>query len=119
MAQDQDERTPETLPADIAKMRFEDALAELERIVSELERGDVGLEESITLYERGAALKRHCEAKLKEAELRIQKIMQLANGEVRLTDASKEDPSSFSSSSSTAAERKDAPGGDSDNEVPF
>lgn len=115
MAQDQDERTSETLPADIAKMRFEDALAELERIVSELERGDVGLEESITLYERGAALKRHCEAKLKEAELRIQKIMQLANGEVTLTDMSREDRSS----SSAAADRQGEAGGSSDDETPF
>ncbi len=115
MAQDQDDRTPETLPADIAEMRFEDALAELERIVSELERGDVGLEESISLYERGAAIKRHCEAKLKEAELRIQKIMQLANGEVTLTDFPTEDRSAPSSSSDQGKET----GGKSDDKTPF
>ncbi|RMF70493.1 MAG: exodeoxyribonuclease VII small subunit [Alphaproteobacteria bacterium] len=114
MAQDQDDNTPESLPAEIAKLRFEDALAELERIVGELERGDVGLEESISLYERGAALKRHCEAKLKEAELRIQKIMQLANGDVALADLSAD-----GQSSSASADRKEQAGGDSDNETPF
>ncbi len=110
-----DHNTPETLPADIAKMRFEEALAELERIVSELERGDVGLEESIALYERGAALKRHCEAKLKEAELRIQKITQLANGEVTLTDFPTEDRSS----PSAPADRGEETGGQSDDKTPF
>src|SRR5215469_4757162 len=54
---------------DIAKMSFETALAELERIVAELESGKAELERSIEVYERGAALKAHCEAKLKEAQL--------------------------------------------------
>ena len=56
---------------EIAEMSFEQAMAELERVVGQLERGDVGLEDSITLYERGAALKKHCEAKLKSAEEKV------------------------------------------------
>ena len=52
----------------IAEMTFEQAMVELEKVVSALERGDVALDQSITLYERGAELKKRCEAKLKEAE---------------------------------------------------
>jgi exodeoxyribonuclease VII small subunit len=62
-------------PADIATLSFEAALAELEGIVSELESGKAELERSIQVYERGAALKAHCEAKLKEAQLRVEKIL--------------------------------------------
>ena len=51
----------------IADMSFEDAMGELEAVVGQLERGDVPLEASIKLYERGAALKKRCEEKLKEA----------------------------------------------------
>ena len=61
--------------ADIASMSFEDALRELEQIVHKLEAGDVPLEDSIRIYERGAALKAHCETKLKEAELTVEKIV--------------------------------------------
>ncbi len=60
---------------DIAAMSFEDALRELEQIVHKLEAGDVPLEDSIRIYERGAALKAHCERKLKEAELKVEKIV--------------------------------------------
>ena len=56
------------IPADIAKLSFEEALAELEEIVQCLEAGDVSLEDSIEIYTRGALLKRHCEAKLRAAE---------------------------------------------------
>jgi exodeoxyribonuclease VII small subunit len=59
---------------DIAALPFERALAELESIVTRLERGDVPLEESIAIYERGEALKKHCEALLKKAEARIEAI---------------------------------------------
>ena len=52
-------------------LSFEDALKQLETIVDRLERGDVALDESITLYERGALLKARCEAKLKEAEEKV------------------------------------------------
>lgn len=60
--------------SEIEAMSFEAAMAELEKVVSQLERGDVGLEESIRFYERGAALKAHCEAKLKSAEEKVAKI---------------------------------------------
>lgn len=62
-------------PDDIAALSFEQALAELERIVAELESGKAELERSIQVYERGAALKAHCEAKLKAAQLRVEKIV--------------------------------------------
>lgn len=60
---------------DISQLSFEAALAELERIVAELESGRADLERSIQVYERGAALKAHCEAKLKDAQLRVEKIL--------------------------------------------
>lgn len=65
----------ETKPADIKTMSFEDALRELEQIVAQLERGDAPLDSSIAIYERGAALKAHCEEKLKAAQLRVEKIV--------------------------------------------
>jgi exodeoxyribonuclease VII small subunit len=60
--------------SEVDKMSFEDAIKELETVVGQLERGDVALDESIALYERGAALKARCEAKLKEAEEKVAKI---------------------------------------------
>ena len=60
--------------AEIAQMSFETALKELETIVAQLERGEVELEKSIAMYERGAALKAHCEKLLGAAEKRIEKI---------------------------------------------
>lgn len=66
--------------ADITAMPFEEAMRELESIVTGLERGDVSLEQSITLYERGEALKKRCETLLKEAEMRIEKITLGADG---------------------------------------
>lgn len=65
---------------DIKNMSFETALAELEAIVVKLERGDAPLEESITIYQRGAALKAHCEGKLKDAQLKVEKIVLDGNG---------------------------------------
>jgi exodeoxyribonuclease VII small subunit len=59
---------------DVTKLSFEKALAELEQIVQKLERGDVALEESVTIYERGEALKRRCEELLRQAEARVEKI---------------------------------------------
>jgi len=61
-------------------MSFEDALKELEDIVARLEQGEVNLEESIAQYERGQALKAHCEKKLKVAEGRLEKIVHGAKG---------------------------------------
>lgn len=62
-------------PGDLATLSFEKALAELEEIVRKLESGAAELEESIALYERGATLKAHCEAKLKSAQEKIEKIV--------------------------------------------
>ncbi len=58
----------------VEEMTFEDAIRELERVVGKLERGDVALDDSIALYERGAALKKRCETKLSEAEEKVAKI---------------------------------------------
>lgn len=70
-----------TSPALLDGLPFEKALAELEQIVSRLERGDVPLEESIAIFERGELLKKHCDALLKKAEARIEKISLDASGE--------------------------------------
>jgi exodeoxyribonuclease VII small subunit len=59
----------------IAALSFEQALTELERIVAELESGDADLERAVDVYQRGAALKAHCEAKLKAAQLKVEKII--------------------------------------------
>ena len=74
MAKDKDSN------ADVTALPFEKALAELEAIVQRLEKGDVALEESIRIYERGEALKRRCEALLREAEARVEKITLDATG---------------------------------------
>jgi exodeoxyribonuclease VII small subunit len=71
---------PKAKPADIDTLSFEGALKELEGIVSRLEQGEVDLEDSIALYERGQALKAHCEKKLKAAEGRLEKIVLGAGG---------------------------------------
>ena len=66
----------------ISEMTFEQAMSELERIVTQLERGDVPLEDSISLYEKGAELKKRCEAKLKEAEQKVAAITLDEEGKV-------------------------------------
>ncbi|HVZ99236.1 MAG TPA: exodeoxyribonuclease VII small subunit [Caulobacterales bacterium] len=60
---------------DPATLSFEEALAELEKIVAQLERGDVALADSIRIYKRGAALKARCEGQLKEAQLEVDQIV--------------------------------------------
>ncbi|MDF1668991.1 MAG: exodeoxyribonuclease VII small subunit [Roseovarius sp.] len=65
----------------ISKMSFEDAMRELEQVVGQLERGDVALEDSIKLYERGAELKKRCEAKLKDAEEKVAAITLNGDGQ--------------------------------------
>ena len=65
---------PAAANLDIAEMSFETALRELEGIVGRLERGDVELEESISIYERGEALKDHCDRLLKQAEAKVEKL---------------------------------------------
>lgn len=72
-----------TKSAAIENISFEDALAELEKIVRQLESGSSDLKSSIDSYERGMALKRHCEARLKEAQARIEKITVTADGKVK------------------------------------
>ena len=70
------------LPGEIAALSFEDALKELETIVQQLERGQVKLDDAISAYERGTLLKRHCENKLQEAKMKVEKIVLAPNGSV-------------------------------------
>ena len=70
------------LPPDIAKLSFEDALSELEKLVRQLEDGKAKLDDAISSYERGALLKRHCETKLRAAQARIEQIAIGADGKV-------------------------------------
>ncbi len=70
----------------ISDMSFEDALTELEAIVGQLERGDAPLEKSITIYERGAKLKAHCEGKLKDAQMKVDKIVLDGQGNASTAD---------------------------------
>ena len=67
--------------AEIEAMSFEQAMSALEQIVGQLESGRVDLEQSIGLYERGALLRQHCESKLRSAEMRVEQIVQSAEGE--------------------------------------
>jgi exodeoxyribonuclease VII small subunit len=71
---------PENNNSDVAKLPFERAIEELESIVKRLEEGKVPLEESVTIYERGEALKRRCEDLLRQAEARVEKITLDAQG---------------------------------------
>lgn len=71
---------PSPSPEPIETLSFEEAMRRLEEIVSQLESGSVDLERSIALYEQGAALKQHCEAKLKSAETRVDQIVRGADG---------------------------------------
>ena len=66
--------------SDVGQMPFERAIDELESIVKRLEEGKVPLEESVTIYERGEALKRRCEELLRQAEARVEKITLDAGG---------------------------------------
>lgn len=65
----------------VAEMSFEQAMAELEQVVTQLDRGEVPLDKSIALYERGAQLKAHCEARLKEAEEKVEQLVLNADGQ--------------------------------------
>lgn len=71
-------------------LSFEEALSELETIVKNLETGKAPLEDSIASYERGVALKKHCEKKLKEAQTKIEKIAINENGDVSSSPAAPE-----------------------------
>ncbi len=74
----------------VENLSFEDALKELETIVEKLEGGDVELEESIKIYERGAALKAHCLGKLKNAQLKVEQIVLNQDGDVSTTPVAAE-----------------------------
>ncbi|WP_417623412.1 exodeoxyribonuclease VII small subunit [Paremcibacter congregatus] len=76
---------PTSIPDDIAKLNFEEALNALEQIVKSLEGGQVSLEESIDIYTRGTQLRQHCDAKLKDASARIEKITKLQDGSLGTT----------------------------------
>ena len=76
---------------DVAKMTFEEAMAELEAVVARLDSGEAPLDESIALYERGAKLKGHCDRKLREAEEKVEAIALDSGGQptgTRPADAS-------------------------------
>ncbi|SEN33819.1 exodeoxyribonuclease VII small subunit [Palleronia pelagia] len=70
----------------VENLSFEDAMAELERVVAKLDSGDVPLEESIALYKRGAALKEHCAQKLKDAEEKVAMITLDGQGQPKGTE---------------------------------
>jgi exodeoxyribonuclease VII small subunit len=73
-------KTNQTLPDDILAMSFEAALSELESVVQKLESGQVSLEDSIDMYTRGTQLKQHCEARLSDAQARIEKVVVSGDG---------------------------------------
>lgn len=75
-------RSASTKASDVGALSFEDALAELEQIVRGLEGGQQKLEDAITAYERGAALRKHCEAKLAQAEARVAAIVEHEDGSI-------------------------------------
>ena len=80
-----DTDTQTEIPADVRALSFEDAMSELEDIVRGLEQGAGSLDQAIDSYSRGVALKTHCEAKLKEAQLRVDKIV-VGSGGVLTTE---------------------------------
>jgi exodeoxyribonuclease VII small subunit len=81
-----DQPAPEAI-TDIASLSFDDALAELQRTVTELEQGGLPLERSLALYERGVALHERCAALLGEAELRVQRLLERSSGALEVAEA--------------------------------
>ncbi|MGR3780557.1 MAG: exodeoxyribonuclease VII small subunit [Albimonas sp.] len=73
---------PKPDPKPVETLSFEEAMRELEQVVDRLESGDAPLDASIALYERGAKLKAHCEARLKAAELKVAQIAEAPDGSV-------------------------------------
>jgi exodeoxyribonuclease VII small subunit len=78
------------LPADVARLSFDEALAELQQTVASLEAGGQPLEEAITLYERGVALQQHCDRLLAAAELRVRRLVERAGGALEAVEADAE-----------------------------
>lgn len=88
MAQTAQTSTPTTpIPPDIAKLGFEEALQQLEEIVRQLESGRAKLDTAISSYERGVLLKRHCEEKLREAQMKIDRIVGSVEGGLKTEPA--------------------------------
>ncbi len=85
MAKQADSVPKDSIPEDIAKLSFEEALDALETIVRNLERGETALEQAIDVYERGNLLRQHCARKLAEAKARIEKIEEGAGGALQTT----------------------------------
>jgi exodeoxyribonuclease VII small subunit len=79
------------VPGDIAGLGFDDALAELQRTVAELEAGGQPLERALELYERGVALQQHCERLIGEAELRVKRLVERAGGQLAAVDVRLDD----------------------------
>jgi len=77
--------------AGVAELPFDTALAELQGVVGRLEQGNLPLEESIALYERGVALHEHCARLLTDAELRVQRLVESAGGALRALDLTPDD----------------------------
>jgi exodeoxyribonuclease VII small subunit len=80
-------QTSPDVPPDIAKLSFEEALGELEKIVGDLERGKVKLDDAVAAYTRGAQLKAHCERKLADAKAKVEKIVLRPDGSVAAENA--------------------------------
>ncbi len=74
------------IPADIKKLKFEEAMSELEQITRHLEQDTQGLDESIDAWSRAMALRQHCEALLEKARLKVEKIIPQEGGNLKLTD---------------------------------
>lgn len=74
------------IPEAIAALSFEQAMAELEKLVKQLEDGKASLQDAIGAYERGSQLRRHCEQQLRQAQLRIEQMTQLADGSLASKD---------------------------------
>lgn len=83
--------TTAAIPQDIQSLSFEEALKELEELVRRMESGESGLEKSITDYERGAALKAHCEQLLRNARLKVEKIVAGDSGAITTEPANIEE----------------------------
>lgn len=83
--------TAQTTAKDIKNLSFEDAMAELETLVKTMETGETKLEESISAYERGIALKKHCEKKLQDAQSKIEKITIQDDGSIGTEPFDKEE----------------------------
>lgn len=77
------------VPKDIAALSFEDAMSQLEKIVRDLEGGQVKLDDAVKFYERGAHLKHHCESKLADARMKVEKITGLGS-DMKLEDVDSE-----------------------------